>query len=300
MNAMNAVRKVLVVDDDPVIGKSFDRVLTRKGYLVVSAENGQEALNKIAKEDYDAVFTDIKMPGMDGIEVAERVRAKRPWTPVVIITGYGSAENQARAEAAGVRGFLRKPLSPEMIEKSLDAAVATALPAPAEMLPQPAVAAAPEPAGTALAAPQPAALGEESAGRNIGLFLSNIAMFFAAPFVALAYVALFPIDRVGDAGLDGRAGLARAASFVGCAAACSGRRRGRGHEHRPVPQQYRHVLRRAVRDADLHRPVPVDWVGDAGLDGGAGLAQSASSGLIAGDDAWPKLLATGKGGRMPP
>jgi len=197
MNAMNAVRKVLVVDDDPVIGKSFDRVLTRKGYLVVSAENGQEALNKIAKEDYDAVFTDIKMPGMDGLEVAERVRAKRPWTPVVIITGYGTAENQARAEAAGVRGFLRKPLSPEMIERSLDAAVATALPPPAEMLPQPAILAAPEPAGTALAAPQPAALGEESAGRNIGLFLRNTAMLFAAPFVALAYVALFPLIGLG-------------------------------------------------------------------------------------------------------
>jgi CheY-like chemotaxis protein len=197
MNAMNAVRKVLVVDDDPVIGKSFDRVLTRKGYLVVSAENGQEALNKIAKEDYDAVFTDIKMPGMDGLEVAERVRAKRPWTPVVIITGYGSAENQARAEAAGVRGFLRKPLSPEMIERSLDAAVAPALPPPAEMLPQLTVAAAPEPGGTALAAPQPAALGEESAGRNIGLFLGNIAMLVAAPFVALAYVALFPLIGLG-------------------------------------------------------------------------------------------------------
>ena len=197
MNAMNAVRKVLVVDDDPVIGKSFDRVLTRKGYLVVSAENGQEALNKLAKEEYDAVFTDIKMPGMDGLEVAERLRAKRPWTPVVIITGYGSAENQARAEAAGVRGFLRKPLSPEMIERSLDAAVATALPPPAEMLPQLAVAAAPEPAGTVLAAPQPAALGEESAGRNIGLFLGNIAMLFAAPFVALAYVALFPLIGLG-------------------------------------------------------------------------------------------------------
>jgi len=194
---MNAVKKVLVVDDDPVIGKSFDRVLTRKGYLVVSAENGQEALNKIAKEEYDAVFTDIKMPGMDGLEVAERVRAKRPWTPVVIITGYGTAENQARAEAAGVREFLRKPLSPEMIEKSLDAAVATASPAPAEMLPQPAVAAAPERAGAALAAPQPEALGEESAGRKIGLFLGNVAMLFAAPFVALAYVALFPLIGLG-------------------------------------------------------------------------------------------------------
>src|ERR1039458_5876422 len=140
---MTALRKVLVVDDDPVVGKSFDRVLTRKGYAVVTAENGQEALNKIANEDYDAVFTDIKMPGMSGIEVAERMHAKRPWMPVVIITGYGSADHEARAKAAGVRGFLRKPLSPEMIETSLDAAVATALPAPSGMLPPVAAAAAP-------------------------------------------------------------------------------------------------------------------------------------------------------------
>ena len=123
---MNAMRKVLVVDDDPVVSKSFDRVLARKGYVVVSAENGLEALNKIAHEDYDAVFTDIKMPGMSGIEVAEQMQAKRPWTPVLIITGYGSAEHEARAEAAGVRGFLRKPLSPEMIESSLAAALCRA------------------------------------------------------------------------------------------------------------------------------------------------------------------------------
>src|ERR1019366_8569529 len=190
---MTALRKVLVVDDDPVVSKSFDRVLARKGYAVVTAENGQEALNKIANEDYDAVFTDIKMPGMSGIEVAERMHAKRPWMPVVIITGYGSAENEARAEAAGVRGFLRKPLSPEMIETSLDAAVAPALPLPAEMLPRVAVAAAPEPGGTASTALLPAAADEEDRGMNIALFLKNITLFFAAPFVALAYIALFPI-----------------------------------------------------------------------------------------------------------
>ncbi len=180
---MNILRKVLVVDDDPTISKSFDRVLTRKGYVVTSAENAQEALNKVSKEDYDAVFTDIKMPGgMDGIEVAEQLRAKRPWTPVVIITGYGSADHEARAAAAGVRGFLRKPLSPEMIERSLDAAMATALPMPAEMFPQVAVAAAPE----------LATVGEEIEGTNIALLLKNVGMFLAAPFLALAFFILFP------------------------------------------------------------------------------------------------------------
>ena len=115
---MSALRKVLVVDDDPVVGKSFDRVLSAKGYAVITAGNAQEALNKLDAEDYDVVFTDIKMPGMSGLEMAEQVRQRRPWLPVVIVTGYGSPGNEARAEAAGVSGFLRKPLSPEMIEGS--------------------------------------------------------------------------------------------------------------------------------------------------------------------------------------
>jgi len=188
---MNAQRKVLVVDDDPIVSKSFNRVLARKGYLVVSAGNGLEALSKVAHEDFDAVFTDIKMPGMSGIEVAERMQAKRPWTPVLIITGYGSAEHEARAEAAGVRGFLRKPLSPEMIESSLAAALAPAAPV-ADRLPQGAVAAVVAPEAAAVAAPQPATQGEASTG-GVGRLLKNIALFVAAPFVGLAGIILFPI-----------------------------------------------------------------------------------------------------------
>ncbi len=178
---MNALKKVLVVDDDPVISKSFNRVLAGKGYTVVSVENGQEALNKIANEKYDAVFTDIRMPGMDGLEVAERLRTKHPWTPVVIITGYGSPDNEARAEAAGVSGFLHKPLSAEMIEKSVAAAIATARPAPAEM-----------PQAVAPAA-QPAADVEETTGRKVAVYFKNVGLFLAAPFIGLAFVALFPV-----------------------------------------------------------------------------------------------------------
>src|SRR5215207_1595202 len=115
---MSALRKVLVVDDDPVGGSSFNRVLSGKWYIVVTAADGFDALMKLQAEKYDVVFTDIRMPGMDGLEVAERVKASHPWTPVVIVTGYGTAANEERARAAGVSDFLRKPLSPEMIEVS--------------------------------------------------------------------------------------------------------------------------------------------------------------------------------------
>jgi CheY-like chemotaxis protein len=113
---MNAKRHVLVIDDDAVVGRSFDRVLSGKGYEVDTALNGEEGLRDIDEQEYDVVFTDIKMPGMDGLEVAERIRAKCPWTPVVVITGYGTEENEARASVLGVSGFVRKPLTPEMIE----------------------------------------------------------------------------------------------------------------------------------------------------------------------------------------
>jgi CheY-like chemotaxis protein len=163
---MTALRKVLVVDDDPVVAKSFDRVLSKKGYAVITAKDGEEALNKLAAEEYDVVYTDIRMPGMNGLEVAERVKAARPWTPVVIITGYGTAENEARAETAGVSAFLHKPLSPDMIEESARLAIGTI------SVPQEEVA-------------EPAPAVKESA-------LKNIALFFAAPFIALAYIIAFP------------------------------------------------------------------------------------------------------------
>jgi CheY-like chemotaxis protein len=169
--------KVLVVDDDPVVGKSFDRVLSAKGYAVVTAADGEEALRKIAAEDYDAVFTDIKMPGMDGIAVAEQIRAQRPWLPVVIVSGYATAENEARAKAAGVRAVLHKPLSPQMIEQgALDAlreATAFAPAAPvAALVQQPVQAAVQAPAAPQLWRRVPA---------------------LAAPFVTLAFIVLAPL-----------------------------------------------------------------------------------------------------------
>lgn len=183
---MDAIKKVLVVDDDPIVGKSFDRVLTGKGYAVITARDGEDALNKLRNETYDVVFTDIKMPGMNGLEVAERVRESQPWLPVVIITGYGSDANEARAKRAGVASFLRKPLSPEMIEDSARVALlgnaataATAETVIAEPVP---VTAAPAPQ----AKPAPATS-----------VVKNVALFIAAPFVGLAYIIAMPFIGLG-------------------------------------------------------------------------------------------------------
>ena len=171
---MGALRKVLVVDDDAVVGKSFKRVLSDKGYIVTTAQNAHEALKQIREQEFDVVFTDIKMPGMDGVELAERVKASRPWTPVVIITGYGTTENEVRAKAAGVSDFMRKPLSPEMIEESA-----------AHALLRPALTIVPPLQASPVEVPE-----EKSNFRNIALFL-------AAPFIGLAYAVMLPLVGTG-------------------------------------------------------------------------------------------------------
>jgi CheY-like chemotaxis protein len=171
---MSTLKKVLVVDDDPVVGKSIDRILSAKGYAVISAAGGEEALDKLAREDYDFVYTDIKMPGMNGLEVARHIRESRPWLPVVIVTGYGTQANEAEARDIGVSGFLRKPLSPEMIESS------------AEEMSLKALAQAPEAVPQALAA-EPA-----TQVWDVLRFVRNVALFVAAPFIGLAYVLLAP------------------------------------------------------------------------------------------------------------
>jgi CheY-like chemotaxis protein len=187
---MSALRKVLVVDDDPVVGKSFNRVLSDKGYVVVTAEDGFDALIKLQAEKYDVVFTDIRMPGMDGLEVAEQVKASQPWLPVVVVTGYGTAANEERARAAGVTDFLRKPLSPEMIENSTAKAL------------RPSVADFAAARVQAAAAPSPAVVPESAPDEalNQGSMLKNMALFLSAPFVGLLYAILLPFVGLGMLG----------------------------------------------------------------------------------------------------
>jgi len=183
---MSALRKVLVVDDDPVVGNSFNRVLSEKGYIVVTAADGFDALMKLQAEKYDVVFTDIRMPGMDGLEVAEQVKASQPWTPVVVVTGYGTAANEERARAAGVSDFLRKPLSPEMIEVSAAKALR-----PQEAAP---IALARREEAKAPAVP---VTGAEEEPVTTGEMIKNMALFLSAPFIGLLYAVLLPFVGLG-------------------------------------------------------------------------------------------------------
>jgi DNA-binding NtrC family response regulator len=171
---MKNAERILVVDDDAVVGRSFDRVLTEKGYDVSTVLSGEEGLKKVGTDGFDLVFTDIKMPGMDGLEMAKRIKEMNPWMPVVVVTGYGSEANEARAGEVGVTEFLRKPLTPEIIEqvtrKTLQA----------------------KETATETETAVEAAVEAEAAVEEKESVAKNLALFFAAPFIGLAYIIAFP------------------------------------------------------------------------------------------------------------
>ena len=158
-------KRVLVVDDDQVVGQSFERVLNAKGYKVDTAMSGREAFEKYAGADFDMVFMDLKMPGPDGLEIAQRIKEMNPWLPIVVVTGYGSQEQEEKAKAIGVAEFLHKPLTPSAIEE-VAARVTERTAAPAAH--------------------------EEAAPAKREGVARNVALFFAAPFIGLAYIIAFP------------------------------------------------------------------------------------------------------------
>lgn len=106
----------MVVDDELIVRESLKGWLDKFGYGVETAEDAQEALKKLATEGYDLLFVDIKMPGMDGIELLKRVKEDQPDVIVVMITAHGSIESAIQAMKAGASDYLMKPFDPEDLE----------------------------------------------------------------------------------------------------------------------------------------------------------------------------------------
>ncbi len=107
--------RIMIVDDERIVRESFRHWFAKTGHAVATAASGTEALDQLENEAYDLLFVDIKMPGMSGLELLDRVRADFPDTTVVIITAYGSIESAVRAMKAGASDYLLKPFQPEQL-----------------------------------------------------------------------------------------------------------------------------------------------------------------------------------------
>jgi CheY-like chemotaxis protein len=103
--------RILAVDDEPIVLDSFRKILVLAGYSIDTVESGPEALGLIQKTDYDFVFTDLKMPDFDGLEVTKAVKHLRPEIDVVIITGYATVDSAVNAMKFGAMDYVEKPFT---------------------------------------------------------------------------------------------------------------------------------------------------------------------------------------------
>jgi two-component system OmpR family response regulator len=103
--------RVLVVEDEPRMAALLVRGLTEDGYRVEVAGDGADALWRLGEFSYDAVVLDLMLPGVDGIEVCRRLRERRMWVPVLMLTARDSVDDRIRGLDAGADDYLTKPFS---------------------------------------------------------------------------------------------------------------------------------------------------------------------------------------------
>jgi len=110
-------KPILIVDDEKNIRLTLSQALETLGAEVDTAANGEEALAKLKEKEFGLILLDIRMPGMDGMEVLHRVREIRPDIRVIMITAYGTVESAVEAMKLGAVDFLQKPFDPEEIRE---------------------------------------------------------------------------------------------------------------------------------------------------------------------------------------
>jgi len=106
---MTEQARILVIDDEESIRKSLAAVLEEKGYLVDTAENGKEAIEKSKTRPYNLALVDIRLPDMDGVQLLTAIKETIPKTIKIIITGYPSLENAIEAVNKGADAYIIKP-----------------------------------------------------------------------------------------------------------------------------------------------------------------------------------------------
>jgi len=131
---MKRKTNVLVVDDERTVCNSCRKILTQEGYAVDVALSGEEALKKIRGNGFDVVITDWKMPEIDGLELARRIKKENPNIAVILITGYPSLETSIEAIRSGVSDYVPKPFTPEELSDVMVRALMKGHAVPADLV----------------------------------------------------------------------------------------------------------------------------------------------------------------------
>jgi CheY-like chemotaxis protein len=108
-------QRILIVDDDPVVGLSCKRILGGEGFNVFTVEDGAGAAEQLAKEEFDLVITDIRLPDVYGLTIVQEAKSLQPKADVVVITGYPTLEDAKESIRLGAFEYLEKPFTPDFM-----------------------------------------------------------------------------------------------------------------------------------------------------------------------------------------
>ncbi len=111
-----SIQSIMIVDDDKLSREFLIEAVTQLGYKAIEAKSGAEALDKARQSTPDLMITDLRMPGMDGIELVRSMRSQHPDLPAVLVTAQGTLESAVQALRSGAADFLLKPCTPDAIE----------------------------------------------------------------------------------------------------------------------------------------------------------------------------------------
>src|SRR5919106_6945450 len=120
---MSEPATLLVADDDPGLRESLERTLTREGYRVILASDGRAALEQIQVGGVDLVLTDLKMPGLSGLELLRAAKEIAPDVDVILLTAFGTVEEAVSAMKDGAYDFITKPFRGEQLLKLVSKAL---------------------------------------------------------------------------------------------------------------------------------------------------------------------------------
>lgn len=119
---MNAQKRVMFVDDEAGVRVSWDRFLSQQGFDVTTAEDGKTAIDLLKAEPVDVVVSDLRMPGVDGVQLLEWIHEERPNTQFILLTGYGDEAVERKVRELGAFEYLNKPISPDTLAAVVTAA----------------------------------------------------------------------------------------------------------------------------------------------------------------------------------
>ena len=119
---MIAKPRILVVDDEPVVRESIYDWFTQGDYPIEMAADGPEAMQKLQESSWDILLTDVKMPGMDGLELQQKAKELDPDITVIVMTAYASVDSAMKAIKEGAYDYVTKPLDPDDLEQIIDRA----------------------------------------------------------------------------------------------------------------------------------------------------------------------------------